>query len=323
MTKPNISGFDAASTTDEVLEGIDLTDKRALVTGASAGLGVETCRALASRGAEVVLMARDRAKTQAAANSIMRALPHAHLSVEVLDLADLSSVRACAAAVREQYDDIDILINNAGVMACSLARTAQGCEMQFGVNHIGHFLLTNMLLPLLAKGDGARVVCLSSAAHKRSPVLFDDLHFDIRAYDKWLAYGQSKTANALFAVELSQRFGALGVLANAVHPGGIHTELGRHLDKEDIAQITARSESSSGWIFKSVPAGAATSVWAATTPLLAGKGGHYLEDCDFSFELQPDEEASNGYLPYAVDPQAAEQLWQRSERIVDQQFPAS
>ncbi len=323
MTKPNISGFGADSTTDEVLEGIDLGGKRALVTGASAGLGIETCRALAARGAEVVLVARDKAKTQAAANSIMQTLPQARLSVEVLDLADLNSVRACAAAVLENYDNIDLLVNNAGVMACPLARTAEGCEMQFGVNHIGHFLLTNLLMPLLAQGEGARVVCLTSAGHKYSPILFDDLHFDIRAYDKWIAYGQSKTANALFAVELSRRFGAQGVLANAVHPGGIHTELGRHLSKKDIAQMIQQSESSSGWSFKSVPAGAATSVWAATTPLLAGKGGHYLEDCDFSFELQPGEEATNGYLPYALDPQAAERLWQRSEKIVGQQFPAS
>ncbi len=321
MTQTNVSGFGAESTTDDVLQGIDLRAKRALVTGASAGLGVETCRALAARGAEVVLMARDRVKTQAAADSILQSLPHAKLSVAEIDLADLSSVRACAAVLLEQHDTVDILINNAGVMACPLARTAQGCEMQFGVNHIGHFLLTNLLLPLLTEGEGARVVNLTSAGHKYSPILFDDMHFDIRAYDKWVAYGQSKTANALFAVELSRRFGAQGVLANAVHPGGIHTQLGRHLQKEDIAQLTAQSESSSGWSFKSVSAGAATSVWAATSPLLTGKGGQYLEDCDFSFELPQGEEAANGYLPYALDPQAAERLWQRSEKIVGQLFP--
>lgn len=322
MGKPNISGFGADSTTDEVLEGIDLSGKRALVTGASAGLGVETCRALAAHGAEVVLLARDKVKTQAAADTIMTAVPQAKLSVEVLDLADLNSVHTCAAAVLDNYDNIDLLINNAGVMACPLARTAEGCDMQFGVNHIGHFLLTNLLLPLLAKGQGARVVNLTSTAHKYSPVRFDDLHFDIQAYDKWVAYGQSKTANVLFAVELSKRFAARGILANAVHPGGIYTELGRHLEQEDIDRITERSTGDQGWSFKSVPAGAATSVWAATSPLLEGKGGQYLEDCDFSFELQPGEDVFNGYMPYAVDEEAANLLWQRSEKIVGQRFPA-
>ncbi|MGI9284997.1 MAG: SDR family NAD(P)-dependent oxidoreductase [Pseudomonadales bacterium] len=323
MSKPNISGFGADSTTDEVLEGIDLSGKRALVTGASAGLGVETCRALAAHGAEVVLLARDKAKTQAVAGAIRDEVPQAKLSVEVLDLADLASVRACAAAVLENYDNIDLLINNAGVMACPLARTAEGCDMQFGVNHIGHFLLTNLLVPSLAKGQGARVVNLTSMGHKRSPVRFDDMHFDIQAYDKWVAYGQSKTANVLFAVEFSRRFAGRSIFANAVHPGGIHTELGRHLEQADIDYITASSTGEQGWSFKSVPAGAATSVWAATSPLLEGKGGQYLEDCDFSFALRPGEDLSSGYMPYAVDPQAAELLWQRSEKIVGQRFPAA
>lgn len=321
MTKPDISGFGTESTTDDVLQGVDLSGKRVLVTGASAGLGVETCRSLAAHGAEVVMMARDRAKTRAAVDTILQSSPGAELAVVELDLANLASVRAGAEVLLERYKTADVLINNAGVMACPLARTAQGCEMQFGVNHIGHFLLTNLLLPLLAAGEGARVINLTSAGHKYSPILFDDMHFDIRAYDKWVAYGQSKTANALFAVELSKRFGAQGVLANAVHPGVIQTQLGRHLDEKDIARLTERSESDSGWSFKSVAAGAATSVWAATSPMLAGKGGNYLEDCDFSFELSPGEEAANGYLPYALDRQSAERLWQRSEKIVGQLFP--
>lgn len=322
MSKPDISGFGAGSTTEDVLHGIHLSGKRALVTGASAGLGVETCRALAAHGAEVVLMARDANRTRAVAAAIAAALPRASIAVEVVDLADLSSVRACAAKVAKRYASIDLLINNAGIMACPLARTAEGCELQFGVNHIGHFLLTNLLLPLLAEGGGGRVVNLTSAAHKYSPIRFDDMHFDAEAYDKWIAYGQSKTANVLFAVELSERWGARGVFANAVHPGGIHTELGRHLDAQDIAMLTERSKGSSGWSFKSVPCGAATTVWAATSPLLDGRGGLYLEDCDFSFALRPGQESASGYMPYAVDPQLAAQLWQRSEQIVGQQFGA-
>jgi NAD(P)-dependent dehydrogenase (short-subunit alcohol dehydrogenase family) len=316
-------GSGATRTTEEVLAGVDLEGKRALVTGASGGLGLETARALAAHGAEVILAARDAAKTEAALRSIRDQVPGARVTGTELDLASLASVRACAARLRKDYDRLDLLINNAGVMSCPLGRTSDGFEMQFGTNHLGHFLLTGLLVPLLVAGAPARVVNLSSDGHLISDVHWDDPNFERHDYEKWTAYGQSKTANVLFSVELERRLGGRGVHAWAVHPGMIMTDLGRHLTKDDLAMIQSMSESSAeaastsagggrGSLpaFKTIPQGAATSVWAATAPELEGRGGGYLADCT-------DATTPN---PWAVDPIAAQRLWAMSEKLVGETF---
>ena len=318
------SGFGPDSTADEVLAGIDLRGRTALVTGATGGLGLETARALATHGAEVILAGRDATKLAAAVTALRAQTGSEHLHTTTLDLVDLASVRACAADVTARFPTIHLLINNAGVMACPLARSKEGCELQFASNHIGHFLLTCLLsyppASRLIAGAPARVVILSSGGHKYSAIDFDDPHFTRRPYDKWQAYGQSKTANALFAVALNRRLASRGVTANAVHPGVIVTELGRHLTPEDIQQMSSKGTTMDGrrFHFKSIPAGAATTLWAATSPLLEGRGGQYLEDCNIAEVGVPGSAA--GYLPYAIDVDAAERLWALSEQIVGQTF---
>jgi NAD(P)-dependent dehydrogenase (short-subunit alcohol dehydrogenase family) len=319
--------FGAETTTDEVLQGVDLSGQRALVTGASSGLGEETARALASKGAAVTMAVRDLAKGEAAAARI-RASTGGDLEVARLDLSVPGSVRAFAGGWLDRHRELNLLINNAGIMACPLMRTAEGWEMQFATNHLGHFLLTNLLMPALKAGAPARIVNLSSAGHKFGDVDFDDPHFDRRPYEKWVAYGQSKTANVLFSVELSKRLAPHGITANAVHPGGIQTELGRHLTEEDREVLMARvAETPGGFTFKPVEAGAATSVWAATAAELEGRGGLYLEDCHVA-EEQPAPaagEAGNptlagGYLGYARDPSSAARLWSLSEELLGESF---
>lgn len=307
----------ASTTTDDVLEGVDLSGKLALVTGASGGLGLETARALAARGATVVLAARSREKSEAALRGIRERVPGARLESQELDLASLASVRRSARSFLERHDRLDLLVNNAGVMATPLARTADGFELQFGTNHLGHFLLTGLLLPALAAAAPARIVNLSSGGHMISDVHWDDPNFERHAYEKWTAYGQSKTANVLFTVELERRLGALGVHAFAVHPGMIMTELGRHLTKDDIAALETMAKSAPGGgglpAFKSIPAGAATTVWAATAPDLSLRGGTYLADCQISAE----------HAAWATDPAAAQRLWALSERLVGEAFPSA
>lgn len=314
--------FNNESTTDQVIAGIDLQGKTALVTGASAGLGIETARVLAGAGARVVMLARDPDKLAAAVAGIQEQQADAQLETQLLDLADMASIRAAAASLLERFPRIHLLINNAGVMACPLQRTADGFELQFGTNHLGHFLFTCLLVPALAAAAPARVVNLSSAGHKFGGVDFEDPNYLQRDYEKWSAYGQSKTANALFSVALDSRLSGRGVNALAVHPGMIITELGRHLEPADIEALTARaSDSDQVGGFKSIPAGAATSVWAATSPELEGRGGLYLEDCQVG---EPEAEGdAGGYAPHALDPAAAEQLWQLSEQLVEQQFAFS
>lgn len=307
-------------TTDEVLAGIDLTGKVALVTGASAGLGVETARALAAHGATVILAARDAGRLASVAEALRRQTGNPRIDTLVLDLSDLAQIRRAASEALSRFPVIHLLINNAGVMASPLMRTAEGCEWQFGVNHIGHFLFTCLLVPALRAGAPARVVNLSSAGHKYSPVDFDDPHFERRPYDKWLAYGQAKTANALFSVGLTKRLAPFGVTANAVHPGAIVTELGRYLSQEDIRQMSqGATVTGRPYEFITPEMGAATSVWAAVAPELEGRGGLYLEKCRIG---EPAEEATraDGYLPYALDPDAAERLWTLSEAITGERF---
>ena len=312
--------FNAETTTHQVIEGIDLSGKRAVVTGASGGLGAETARALCDAGAEVTLAARDVEKAEGVAASIRAAQPEARVLVAHLDLTSLDDVRQCADRMLESGDSLDLLINNAGVMACPLIRTENGWELQLATNHIGHFLLTGRLLPALRAGSSARIVNLSSAGHRLDSMHFEDPHFEVREYDKWAAYGQSKTANVLFSVELDRRLAHEGVRAFAVHPGMIMTELARHMQEKDFEDLVNRSGPTSGQLaFKPVEAGAATSVWAATAPELEGKGGLYCEDCGIATAKQSDD-SLKGFSDHAVDPQTARQLWERSEEWVNERF---
>jgi NAD(P)-dependent dehydrogenase (short-subunit alcohol dehydrogenase family) len=312
--------FGAATTTDEVLEGIDLSGKRVLVTGASSGIGQETARALAAHGAEVILTARDVPKGEDVAAGIRESTGNAKVSVESVELASLASIRDFAKRFLATYDTLHVLVNNAGVMACPLDHTVDGFEMQFGTNHLGHFLLTGLLLPALRKGAPSRIVSVSSRGHHISPVVFEDIEFKQRPYDKWQAYGQSKTANILFAVGLDRRLSSQGVRAVALHPGAIMTELSRHLVPDDIKFLQSRG-GSTGLQFKTVEAGAATSAFAATAPELEGKGAVYLEDCHVA-EINDEPNGLWGVKSYALDPKLADQLWALSEEAVGQRIPS-
>jgi NAD(P)-dependent dehydrogenase (short-subunit alcohol dehydrogenase family) len=304
---PITTGFSFESTAAEVVAGIDLTGRRVIVTGGASGIGIETARALARAGAEVTLAVRNRAAGERTAEDLIAATGNKQVLVADLDLADPASVAGFTAA----WDGpLHILVNNAGVMACPLTRTPQGWELQFATNHLGHFGLAGGLHRALAQAGGARVVSLSSSGHLRSPVVFDDIHFRQRDYDPWLAYGQSKTANVLFAVEATRRWADDGVTVNAVMPGGIRTNLQRYVTDEDLARLRAQINSSEEARWKTVEQGAATSVLVATSPLLDGIGGRYFEDCN---EAAPNKPGSRfGVAAYALDPGAATRLWQVS-----------
>ncbi|ROS01145.1 NAD(P)-dependent dehydrogenase (short-subunit alcohol dehydrogenase family) [Sinobacterium caligoides] len=331
--------YGAQTTTDEVVAGIDLSGKTAVITGASGGLGAEVARALASRGATVVLASRDLQRTQRKAEEIAEQTGNHQLQAVAIDLADLDSVRAAATAIRSSHPVIDILVNNAGVMACEFGLTKQGFESQFGVNHVGHFVFTLGLIESLQAATAARVVVLSSGGHKYGDVDLTDPNFQQREYNKWAAYGAAKSANAQFAVGLNQRYGSAGITANAVHPGVIITDLGRHLTEDDIAflmgenssassanDVSAENDSSdnvgtpqggrgAASMFKSVEQGAATTVWAATSPMLTGCGGLYLENCQVAAQVDVGVQ-SHGYYPHALDSTAADALWQLTEQLV-------
>jgi NAD(P)-dependent dehydrogenase (short-subunit alcohol dehydrogenase family) len=310
------STFGAESTTEDVLDGVDLTGQRILVTGASAGLGLETTRALAAHGASVTMAVRDLSKGAAAMDEVLAEVPDADLDLRRLDLAELASVRAFAHGFLEDHPTLDVLIGNAGIMACPQGTTVDGFELQFGTNHLGHFLLATLLMPALEAADGARVVLLTSAGHRIADVDLDDPGFERHPYGAWEAYGRAKTANVLCAVGIDQRFRDRGVRAFAVHPGGIQTELGRHLTRETRQELVDRlAAASTETVWKTVPQGAATSVWAATSPDLDGLGGVYLEDCHVA-HLTDDPNARDGVRPYALDPARADALWELSERLV-------
>src|SRR5713226_4398578 len=298
--------FGAETTASEVAEDIDLSGKVALVTGGSSGLGQETARVLAERGADVILTARDVPKGETVAAGIRASTGNQHVEVEELELGSLKHIRAFAQRFLVRHPTLHILVNNAGVMACPPAKTADGFELQFGSNHLGHFLTTCLLAPTLRRAAPSRVVSVSSRGHHMSPVVFDDIQFQRRPYDKWLAYGQAKTANVLFAVGLERRLGARGVHANALQP-------------EDMQFLQARTR---GMKFKSVEAGAATSVFAATAPELEGRGGLYLEDCHVA-AVNDAPDALDGVKSYALDPQSAERLWVVSENLVGERFALS
>ena len=311
------SGFSATSTTDEVLAGLDLQGRRFLVTGASGGLGLETSRALASKGAIVVMAARDVAKNEAAAAGIRAAHPDAKLESLILDLGSLKSVRAAAAEFMSRNVPLHGLILNAGIMATPLGHTVDGFEQQFGVDHLGHFLLARDLLPRLVESAPARVVVLSSAGHRMGDVDFDDVNFERRDYEPFLAYGAAKTCNVLHAVEIDRRYRDQGVRAFAVHPGVIHTELSRYMTEETLTSLITRlSERPTAMAWKSPEQGAATSVWAATSSLLDGRGGEYCEDCNVSAVVPDDELDDGGVAARAVDPARASALWALSEKLV-------
>ena len=317
--------FGATSTTDDVLQGLDLKGKRIFVTGVSAGLGVETARALVSHGADVVGAARDLTKAETATVPLREASEAGGGSLELvqLDLASLASVRACADALLADGRPFDVIICNAGVMATPRGTTADGFETQFGTNHLGHFVLVNRIASLLK--PGGRLVNLASAGHRFSDTNLEDPNFETTDYTPFGAYGRSKTANVLFAVEFDRRHKANGVRATAVHPGGIQTELGRHMTPElvqsMIDNITKAQEASGGPAFswKTIPQGAATSVWAAVVAPAEEVGGQYCEDCHVA-EVVEDQAKRNGVKPYAIDPERAKALWAKSEEMVGETF---
>jgi NAD(P)-dependent dehydrogenase (short-subunit alcohol dehydrogenase family) len=304
MTTRITTPYGFGSTAAEVLDGVDLTDRRAIVTGGASGIGIETARALAAVGAEVTLAVRNREAGERTAEDIIATTDNKRVLVADLDLADQASVAAFTAA----WDGpLHILVNNAGVMAAPETRTPQGWELQFATNHLGHFALTTGLHGALAAAGGARVVSVSSSAHLRSPVVFEDIYFHERPYEPWSAYGQSKTANVLFAVEATKRWAGDGITVNSLMPGAIRTNLQRYVTDEDLAQARARSGGPAPQ-WKTPEQGAATSVLAAASPLLDGVGGRYFEDCN---EAEPNQPGTrHGVAAYALDPEQAERLWQ-------------
>lgn len=311
------SGFGMRSSAQDVLAGIDLSGRNVIVTGGASGIGLETVRALAGAGAHVTVAVR---RPEAAAEVL--ASVAGNISIAAMDLQDDASIDAFADAYVRSHGTLNILINNAAIMACPLTRDAQGREAQFAANHLGHFRLTGRLFPALAAAGGARVVALSSIGHRISPVDLDDPHFERQPYDKWVAYGRAKAANALFAVGLDARGQGAGVRAFSVHPGGIMTNLQRHLPIEEQRAM--------GWIdengvinplFKTPEQGAATSVWAATSPLLAGRGGVYCEDCDVAALWQEGMPQWSGVRDHAVDPATADRLWELSEVQTGVRYP--
>ena len=311
--------FGAETTTDEVLEGVDLRGKSILVTGASAGLGIETARALVAKGAAVVGAARDLKKAQQATEGVRRAAANGgSLSLVAVDLASLESIRASTDVLVASGKKFDVIIANAGVMACPKGKTSDGFETQFGTNHLGHFVFVNRLVPLL--NPGARIVSLSSAGHRFADVDLEDPNFDRTEYQPFVAYGRSKTANVLYAAALDRRLKGRGIRATAVHPGGIQTELGRHLTPELIAQIMPAGREA--FKFKTIPQGAATQVWSAVVAPADSVGGRYCEDCHVA-DITNDPASRTGVRSYALDAARADALWQKSEQMVGERFAIS
>lgn len=321
--------FGATSTTEEVLSGVNLQGKRILVTGVSAGLGIETARSLAAHGAQVVGAARDLKKAEVATAEVRKDAATHGGSFELveLDLASLKSVRASADALLAKGGRFDVIIANAGVMATPFGHTADGFETQFGTNHLGHFVFVNRIASLL--GPGSRLINLSSAGHRFSNVDLDDPNFERTAYDPFVAYGRSKTANILFAVAFDQRHRERGVRAAAVHPGGIQTELARHMEPGHIEAMLkqineqAAAEGKGSFEWKTVPQGAATSVWAGVVAPAEAIGGRYCENCHVS-DIVSDTVTlgllNEGVRAYAIDPKNAEALWKKSEELVGESF---
>jgi NAD(P)-dependent dehydrogenase (short-subunit alcohol dehydrogenase family) len=315
--KPITSGYNATSTAEDIAKGIDLSGKLAIVTGGYSGIGLETTQIFIKAGAIVIAPARSVEKARAN----LEGLPG--VQIEALDLTDPLSIDAFAHKVLASGRPVDLLINNAGVMAPPLTRDNRGNEIQFSGNHLGHFQLALQLWPALVKSGQARVIALSSRGHRFSGVDFDDPNCNHKAYDKWQAYGQSKTANALFALGLDKRGQRHGVRAFSVHPGGILTDLTRHFTDEDLKRFdllrssdgTIKPGASSTHVFKTVAQGAATTVWCAVSPRLKDMGGVYCENCDIAEMIPGDVTSPTGVAPHAVDPELAEKLWKKSEQM--------
>ena len=328
-----MSKWNKETTTNEILEGVDLSGVKVLVTGASGGLGEETSRALAAAGASVIMAARDNTKNSEAKERILSSHSEAKLELHELNLASLQDVRSSAEEFLSKNESLDLLVNNAGIMCTPFGHTTDGFEQQFGVNHLGHYLFTGLLMPSLEKSGSSRVVCLSSGAHLICGVNLDDPMFERRDYDGWDSYGQSKSANALFAREFDRRYAEKGIHAFSVHPGMIFTELGRHMTEEDMASLMERrkaqistdedANSSDNMMSpKTVEAGAATTVWACVDDTLESQGGHYLADCQLGVPLAS-EDSSPGSCSMAghiLDDMAAEKLWGLSEQLTGAVF---
>ncbi|HEY2116540.1 MAG TPA: SDR family NAD(P)-dependent oxidoreductase [Candidatus Angelobacter sp.] len=328
-TQEKATTFGATSTTEDVLAGINLAGKRILVTGVSAGLGIETARSLVAHSANVVGTARDLNKAKAATAQVREdaGANGGTFGLVELDLANLKSVRACADALLKKGEPFDVVIANAGVMATPFGHTADGFETQFGTNHLGHFVFINRIASLIR--DGGRLINLASSGHRYSNVDLDDPNFARTPYEPFIAYGRSKTANILFAVAFDKRHRERGVRAAAVHPGGIQTELGRYLDPDRIPKLMEQineqlsAEGNGPFQWKTIPQGAATSVWAAVVASTDEIGGRYCENCHVG-KIVPDDATispiSEGVRAYALDPKNAEALWKKSEELVGESF---
>jgi NAD(P)-dependent dehydrogenase (short-subunit alcohol dehydrogenase family) len=313
-----MSAFGFETTALEVVKGHDLSGYEVIVTGGASGLGTETVKALASVGARVTLAARDVTKAQAVADELMKSLNVKTIEVEQLDLTSIKNINAFVQRYLAKDRPLNILINNAGIMACPEGKTADGFELQIGTNHFGHFALFKGLIPALKAGKAksrknSRVVSVGSLAHVRQAVDCNDLHWKTRDYDKWLAYAQSKTANSLFSVELTRRYQSEGIVSNSLHPGVIQTNLGRHMDEADLEMMKGRP-----YKFKTVPQGASTQVWAAISAEFENIGGLYLNDTQIGQLGTLEEVGQNqsGYLAHAVDPEAATKLWDLTEKEI-------
>lgn len=311
------SEFGARTSAREVAEGHDLTGRNVIVTGASSGIGIETARALAEIGAHVTLAVRDLAAGSNVAQNINSANAGPPVEVRQLELAEFASIRQFAQACGDS--PLHLLINNAGIMACDQAYTAQDHEMQIGVNHFGHSLLTHLLTRNLMggaeSGRSSRVVQLTSGAHRNSAIRWDDMHFRTTPYDRWQAYGQSKTANTLFAIAFNRRFRDQGITANAVHPGAIRTPLQRHVTQKERDRLGWAPLDEPSPNMKTVEQGASTSIWAALAPELEGIGGLYLEDCAQAAPAA-EGQAYGGVWPWALDEAEAERLWERTRQVI-------
>jgi NAD(P)-dependent dehydrogenase (short-subunit alcohol dehydrogenase family) len=318
-----IKTLGAESTADEVLQGINLSGKRVLVTGVSAGIGVETARALAAHGAFVVGAVRDLDKARTATQVVRESVANGGgFELVDLDLASLANVRKCADNLLSKGELFDIVIANAGIMACPKGKTVDGFETQFGTNHLGHFVLVNRITSLFKKG--ARLVNLSSSGHRFADVDLEDPNFEHTEYAEFVSYGRSKTANILFAVEFDRRHKESGIWATAVHPGGIQTELNRHMKPGEIERMidsinASQPEGAPQFKWKSIPQGAATSVWAAAVAPAEKIGGQFCEDCHVA-EVTDDPGFRGGVRAYALDPERAKALWVKSEEMVGERF---
>ena len=319
LQKPIISGFDSKSDADKIVKEKDLSGKIVIVTGGYSGIGLETTRALVAIGAKVIIPAK---RTEVAVQNLEGIVSKENI-VE-MDLGNLNSVKKFTEDFKENFGKLDLLINNAGIMACPETRIGNGWESQFAINHIGHFVLTNGLMDVMKDVDGARFVSLSSSAHSLTGIFWDDIHFQENQYDKWMAYGQSKTASSLIAIEFNRLMHDKGVSGFSVHPGGIITPLQRHLENEEMVALGWMNEDGSPSdlaknFFKSTSQGASTALWCATSPNLNNIGGVFCEDCDIAKRKSEVDESLQRYFgvaDWAIDTEEANKLWETSEKML-------